>query len=124
MPRQIAKFTKGRRTKKGEPLPADAQPRPFPAVVLTRDEVDLFFGVRSRQERVQWVRALRDRGLVVHDNGKLTNTVRLPDGRRIKAYVFRAERASDVPRPSADWLRECRKRGEPERGRMRDILEA
>lgn len=84
-------FVKGRKTRGGQPLPADEMPRPEPVVTLVApDAVDEFLGARSLRERTAHLRRLRDEGLLIcHGRGRLYQYVR---GQGVKtAYVFRCE---------------------------------
>lgn len=80
--------------------------RTYEAVVaLDGKGVDRLLGCRSPHERVRLLRKLRDEsGIVVCRRGRLTQTVRAPDGGRFRAYVF-AVPHPDYVRLAADKLR-------------------
>jgi hypothetical protein len=90
-------FVKGRKTRRGRPVPNDEKPAPEPVVTLvTHGEIDHFLGARSLSERTAHLRRLRDDGLLIcRGGGRLSQDVR---GQGVRsAYVFRCP-AHDVPR--------------------------
>jgi len=86
-------FRVGKQTRRGRPTPTE----PFHATVVTADQIDAFLGTGSTAERVRQLRGVRDLGLLVHNEGRLTQKVRTQDGRRGRAYVFRC-RPDEVPK--------------------------
>ena len=92
---EIPDFTKGKRTRRGQPLPPEQAPVPFLATVVTRDSIHDFLRSRTSDERDAFLRRLRRRGLLVHEGGRLTQRVRT--GRTLasgyaeteRCYVFR-----------------------------------
>lgn len=93
------------------PLPA----KPEPVVTLVAPAtVDDFLNARNGAERLRHLRELRDRGVLIHDRGRLQQTVRGQGIRR--AYVFRAP-ADRVPRAAA------RAREQPPTGRVLGVIE-
>lgn len=100
MVREIPDFRVGKQSRKGRPTPTE----PVRVTVVPAADADDFFGTRSRRERVEHVRGLRDLGLLHHhDPDKLTCRVRTcgktDKGWPVKerAYVFRC-RPDEVPR--------------------------
>ena len=88
-PIAIADFTKGKRTRRGKPLSPEQMPEPFAVVAVPRSEIDRAIGARSEGERISFLREQKLLGRLVTDPSRLTNRVRLPDGRRVRMYVFR-----------------------------------
>jgi len=87
---EIPDFVKGKKTRKGKPLPTKEEL----VTAVTPDDVDRFLGARSERERRSHLRGLRDLGLLIHNPGRLTQRVRTDinaDGRFVnrRAYVFR-----------------------------------
>jgi len=100
MVRKVPDFRVGKQSKKGWPAPTD----PTRVTVVPAADADGFFGTRSRRERIQHVRGLRDLGLLHHhDPHKLTCRVRTGEktdkGWPVKerAYVFNCA-VEDIPR--------------------------
>jgi hypothetical protein len=98
--REIPDFRAGKQTHRGRPTPTEPQR----VTVVPAADADDFFGTRSRTERVEHVRGLRDLGLIHHrDPGKLTCRVRTGEKDdkgwpvRERAYVFNCA-VEDVPR--------------------------
>jgi hypothetical protein len=92
-------FVKGRKTRRGRPLPNDEKPAPEPVVTLVHPaSIDDFLGARSYGERLRHLRRLRDEGLLIHGRRMLLQRVR---GQGVeRAYVFRCQ-AHEVPRIEA-----------------------
>jgi hypothetical protein len=90
---EIPDFRKGKQTRKGEPTPTE----PFAVTVIGRDEAHRFFNARSDRDLYRHLRGLRDLGLLVHTEGRLTQIVRVGVGERVRAYVVRGP-AAEVPR--------------------------
>ena len=90
---EIPDFRTGKQVTRGVPTPTE----PFAVTVVTRDAADEFFRTHGEKERAKHLRALRDLGLLVHNHGRLTQTVRCEAGSRIRAYVMRGT-IVDVPR--------------------------
>jgi hypothetical protein len=91
-------FRKGKKTHQGEPV----QVEPEEVTICTTDYIETFIGARGMRLR-DHLRDLRDRGLLIHEEGRLTQRIRVdaPGTRygviRPRAYVFRGRKA-DVPR--------------------------
>lgn len=92
---EIPDFVKGRKTRRGEPLPPEEIPRPELVTAVAPSEIDAFLGARSPAERIRHLRRLRDEGVLIHSKGRLQQRIRGHDIPR--AYVFRGYAAS-VPR--------------------------
>jgi hypothetical protein len=77
-------FIKGRKTRRGHPLPT----APEPVVTLVSPaSIDAFLGARDLAERLRHLRRLRDEGVLIHNRGRLTQAVR---GQGVaRAYCFR-----------------------------------
>lgn len=90
---EIPDFRKGKQTRRGEPAPTE----PFPVTVIGRDEAMAFFNARKPADLYRHLRGLRDLGLLVHTERRLTQPVRVGEGQRVAAYVVRGS-AADVPR--------------------------
>jgi hypothetical protein len=92
-------FVKGRKTRRGRPVPNDEKPTPEPVVTLVHPaSIDDFLGARSYGERLRHLRRLRDEGLLIHGRRMLLQRVR---GQGVeRAYVFRCQ-AHEVPRIEA-----------------------
>lgn len=101
----IDDFRKGKKSRQGEPLPPDEMPEPQAVVAVTPEEIDAYLGVRDARHRTKRLRGLRDLGALVHEPDRLTQRVRLRDGRKVRCYVLRpgVDRAAPPPRPVATW---------------------
>jgi hypothetical protein len=97
VPREIADFRQGRKTRKGRPLSPDEMPPAELVTVVSPGEAREFFHAPSDERLRRHLRGLRDLGFLVHEPGRLTIQVKLPDGSRGTGYVFRGP-ASGVPR--------------------------
>jgi hypothetical protein len=93
VPYEIPDFRKGKQTRRGVPTPTD----PFLVTVVRRDEAREFFNARTDAELRRHLRGLRDLGLLVHSPDLLTQTVRVGERERIRAYVVKGP-AADVPK--------------------------
>lgn len=92
---EIPSFVKGKKTRRGEPLPPDEMPRPELVTAVARSEIDRFLGARDANERTAHLRRLRAEGRLIHNKGRLTQKVR---GQGVPtAYVFRGP-AEAVPK--------------------------
>lgn len=95
---EIPNFVKGKKTRRGEPLPPDEMPQPELVTAVARSEIDRFLGARDMGERTAHLRRLRDEGVLIHNKGRLTQKVR---GQGVPtAYCFRGP-AESVPRIDA-----------------------
>jgi hypothetical protein len=88
-PIEIPDFTKGKRTRRGRPLPPNEMPEPFPVVAIPCEEIDAVIGARNVEERRRFLRQQKLLGRLVTDEGRLTQRVRVGEGRRVRMYVFR-----------------------------------
>lgn len=70
---------------------------PERVTVATPDAVDAFIGARSKRERADHLRWLRDRGLLICEHNRLTQRVRCDDGIARRRFVFRGA-ADSVPK--------------------------
>lgn len=92
---EIASFVKGKKTRRGRPLPTDEMPRSELVTAVAPAAIDRFLGARDATERTRHLRRLRDEGILIHNRGRLTQKVR---GHGIpSAYVFRGS-IDGVPR--------------------------
>jgi hypothetical protein len=89
---EIADFVKGKRT--GRNITARDPER---VTVVTGDVVDQFLGARSRDERDDHLRWLRERGTLISEPGRLMQRVRCDDGIARLRYFFRGP-ADAVPK--------------------------
>lgn len=89
---EIADFLKGNRPIRGRP----SEGEPERVTVATPDAVDRFLGARSRRERNDHLRWLRERGLLICEHNRLTQRVRCDDGIARRRFVFRGP-ADAVP---------------------------
>lgn len=92
---EIPDFVKGRKTRRGEPLPPEEMPRPELVTAVAPSEIDAFLGARSPDERRRHLQRLRDEGILIHAKGRLQQRIRGQDPSW--AYVFRGH-AEQVPR--------------------------
>lgn len=93
MPYEIPDFRTGRQVREGKPSPTS----PFPVTVILRREATEFFNCRDSAELKRHLRGLRDLGILVHDKDRLTQTVRVGERERIRAYVCRGK-AGSIPK--------------------------
>jgi len=92
---EIASFVKGKKTRRGEPLPPEEMPQPELVTAVAPSAIDRFLGSRDASERTRHLRRLRADGILIHNRGRLTQKIR---GHGIPtAYVFRGA-AESVPR--------------------------
>ena len=90
---EIPDFLKGKRTVRGRPSEGQRER----VTVATPDAVDLFLGARSKRDRDDHLRWLRDRGLLICEHNRLTQRVRCDDGIARRRFVFRGS-ADAVPK--------------------------
>jgi hypothetical protein len=103
----LAPFHSGKRTVRGEPNP---DLREWEVALAIRPvAIDRALGVRSPEERVRVLRALREQGKLACNRGRLTHRVRTdgrpPDGTRAprgRAYIFPNVDSPDTVRHLAD----------------------
>lgn len=84
---EIPDFVKGKKTRRGEPLPPEEMPQPELVTAVAPAVIDAFLRARSYGERIRHLRELRDEGMLIHSKGRLTQALRGHDVDR--AYVFR-----------------------------------
>lgn len=101
MVRVIRDFRQGKTTRRGRPLPPDEMPLPEVVTAVSTDVAQEACGCRTRSELLTFLRGQRARGRMICQEGRLTQRVRLDDGRHVRCYVFRGD---SVPRmhPNAD----------------------
>lgn len=95
MVRVIRDFRQGKTTRRGRPLPPDEMPPTEVVTVVSTDAALDACGCRNRPELLEFLREQRSLGWMVCQDGRLTQRVRLADGRHARCYVFRGD---SVPR--------------------------
>lgn len=105
----VDNFVKGKKTVRGKPVPRVGET----VTVVTRDAVAAFLGARDEEQLRRQLRYLRDAGVMIVNEGRLTQVVRAHDRTRFRAHVFRGL-PDDVPK-----IRRRRQRG---RGTARVFL--
>jgi hypothetical protein len=104
-------FRKGKVTRRGRPLPPDEMPPAEEVVTLVHPaKVGAFLNSRDRAELLAHLSRLREQEILIHDRGRLQQSVRDQGVRR--AYVFR-RRSDEVPRCEPDPAERRNAVGEP-----------